>query len=113
MTVVEGTKDPFGGKKRVDSTRQWREQQDRRGSKGDSAVAGRMSQRQKRAHAIGELAGLKGVMPFVRPPNDDPLPDNETSSLYEPNNLTGTPPGKTKAGAMMTSFSVPTDGEWQ
>lgn len=108
VTVVEGTKDPFGGKKRVDSTRRSVEQARHQRSKGDSAVAGRMSPRQKRAHAIRKLAGLKGVMPFVRPPNDDPLPDNETSSLYEPNNLIGTPPGKKKAGAMMMAASVPT-----
>lgn len=48
-----------------------------------------------------------GLMPFIRDPNDDPLPDNETSSLYQPNNLVGTPQGKKKPGALTAASAVP------
>src|ERR1051325_11480497 len=83
VRVVEGTKEPFGGKKRIDSRRNAPVAQNRR--------------RPKRAHV---------VTPFMRDPNDDPLPDNETSSLYQPNNLIGTPPGKTKPGALSAAASI-------
>lgn len=43
-----------------------------------------------------------------RPPTEDPLPDDETPSLYEPGNLVGSPPGKTKPGAK--SLAVATNG---
>ncbi|HET7287045.1 MAG TPA: hypothetical protein VFI71_06225, partial [Pyrinomonadaceae bacterium] len=46
------------------------------------------------------------MMPFIRDPNDDPLPDNETSSLYQPNNLIGTPPGKKKPGALSAASTI-------
>ena len=88
VRVVEGTKEPFGGKKRIDSKR------------SSGTVAQNRSRRQRRAHTTS-------VMPFIRDPNDDPLPDNETSSLYQPNNLIGTPPGKKKPGALSAASSVP------
>lgn len=108
VTVVEGTKDPFGGKKRVDSTRRPQEQAHYQKSQTGSVIPPNLNLRQKRAHAVRNVAGLKGVMPFVRDPNDDPLPDNETSSLYEPNNQVGTPLGKKRAGAMTMASSLPT-----
>src|ERR1051325_7925672 len=83
VRVVEGTKEPFGGKKIIDSRRNAPVAQNRR--------------RPKRAHV---------VTPFMRDPNDDPLPDNETSSLYQPNNLIGTPPGKKKPGALSAAASI-------
>lgn len=86
VRVVEGTKEPFGGKKRVDSKRSTQQ-----------ALAKNPGLRQKRAHS---------VMPFMRDPNDDPLPDNETSSLYQPNNLIGTPPGKKKPGALSAASTI-------
>jgi hypothetical protein len=43
----------------------------------------------------------------MRDPNDDPLPDNETTSLYQPGNLIGTPPGKKKPGALSAASAVP------
>ena len=88
VRVVEGTKEPFGGKKRFDSKR------------SPGTVAQNRSRRQKRAHPAR-------AVPFIRDPNDDPLPDNETSSLYQPNNLIGTPPGKKKPGALSAASSVP------
>lgn len=109
VKVVEGTKEPFGGKKRVDSTRSSQQQARRQwtGLDDHTVIAQRMTPKQKRSHAIARLSGLRGVMPFIRPPNDDPLPDNETSSLYQTNNLIGTPPGKKKPGAMTAASSLP------
>jgi RHS repeat-associated protein len=89
VRVVEGTKEPFGGKKRIDSKRSVQQQ----------ALAKNRSRRQRRAHTTN-------VMPFMRDPNDDPLPDNETSSLYQPNNLIGTPPGKKKPGALSAASTI-------
>ena len=108
VKVVEGTKEPFGGKKRVDSTRKEQLQAiNVTGANLSTAVAQKMAPGRKRAHAIGKLASPAGMMPFLRDPNDDPLPDNETTSLYEPNNLTGTPPGKTKQVPMKATSAVP------
>ncbi|HEY9402809.1 MAG TPA: BPSL0067 family protein [Pyrinomonadaceae bacterium] len=36
---------------------------------------------------------------FLRAPEDDPLPDGDTETLYHPANEVGTPPGKTEPGA--------------
>lgn len=105
VTVVEGTSEPFGGKKRVDSTRRPQQQALlRQKSKTTKRSAGGESKslRQQRAHAK-----LAGVMPFIREPNDDPLPDDETVSLYQTNNLIGSPPGKMRAGAQSAGSSLP------
>ena len=109
VTVVDGTKEPFGGKKRVDSKRGSQQQGVRHGTRlnANTAVAQKISRQQRRAHANSKLAGVPGVMPFIRDPNDDPLPDNETSSLYLTNNLIGTPPGKKKPGALTAASSLP------
>lgn len=92
VRVVEGTKEPFGGKKRIDSKRN--------AQQGLGIIAQNRRRRSKRAHTTA-------VVPFMRDPNDDPLPDNETSSLYQPNNLIGTPPGKKKPGALSAASSIP------
>ena len=108
VTVAEGTKEPFGGKKRVDSKRD-----SNQGAVGiigrptGTSVAQDRSSRRKRAHAVGKLASLRNMVPFIRDPNVDPLPDNETSSLYQPNNLIGNPPGKKKPGALSAASAVP------
>lgn len=108
VTVIEGTKELFGGKKRVDSTRSSQQQGVRQGTRlnRNTVLAQKLTPQQKRAHAIRKFAGLPGVVPFIRDPNDDPLPDNETSSLYQTNNLIGTPPGKKKPGALTAASSV-------
>lgn len=103
VKVVDGTKEPFGGKKKRDSMRESRQGMARH----NNNLIAQGSPKQKRAHAISRLANLPGVMPFIRDPNDDPLPDNETSSLYQPNNLIGLPPGKTKPGAPIVAPTVP------
>jgi hypothetical protein len=40
---------------------------------------------------------------FLRDPNDDPLPDNETLSLYKRVNTVGSPPGRKRAGVAILS----------
>jgi hypothetical protein len=35
----------------------------------------------------------------MRPVDEDPLPDGETGSLYQPGNATGSPPGRTTPGS--------------
>ena len=90
VRVVEGTREPFGGKKRIDS---------RRTAQPQGNVAQNRNRRARRAHTAA-------VVPFMRDPNDDPLPDNETSSLYQPNNLIGTPRGKKKPGALSAASSI-------
>lgn len=108
VTVAEGTKEPFGGKKRIDSKRD--SNQETAGfirSPIGTSVAQHWSSRKKRAHAINKLAMLPSALPFIRDPNVDPLPDNETSSLYQPNNLIGNPPGKKKPGALSAASAVP------
>ncbi len=103
VTVGEGTKERFGGKKKVDSTRTRAA-----AARSDGALAAqKVNPKRQHAHAIGGLIKTGGVMPFIRDPNDDPLPDTETSSLYQPNNLIGTPPGKKKPGAMTAASAVP------
>jgi YD repeat-containing protein len=103
VVVVEGAKEAFGGKKKVDSTRTSLAA----ASNTNGLVAQKTRPNRKRAHAIGKLAGTGSVLPFIRDPSDDPLPDNETSSLYQPDNLIGTPPGKKKPGALTAASAVP------
>jgi hypothetical protein len=105
VRVIEGTKEPFGGKKRVDSTRDPKQEALGNASRNTVNAVAESRNRRKRAHAKGRLSPLS-VMPFIRDPNDDPLPDNETSSLYQTNNLIGAPPGKTKPGALSEASSV-------
>ena len=104
VTVVEGTNEKFGGKKKTDSTRR----QGQAALRSDRNLLAQNSNRKRqRSHAIASLSGLRGVMPFMRDPNDDPLPDNESSSLYQSNNLIGAPPGKKKAAALSAASAVP------
>jgi RHS repeat-associated protein len=101
VTVVEGTSEPYGGKKKTDSTRSVVEEA---AASSRTASPRESVSRRKRAHA-GKL-NRAGVMPFIRNPNEDPLPDSETSSIYQPNNLIGAPPGKKKPGALSASSVV-------
>ncbi len=42
----------------------------------------------------------------LRPPEEDPLPDDETNSLYQADNAVGSPPGKRKAGALTPAVAT-------
>jgi RHS repeat-associated protein len=46
-----------------------------------------------------EMIAASMVPTPIRPPEEDPLPDSETGSLYDVSNATGSPPGKRKLGA--------------
>ena len=108
VTVVSGKKEKFGGKKKVDSTREKKELA--AVPNDNTKFLSNTKTRRNRAHAARVRpapASAAAVMPpFIRDPNDDPLPDNETSSLYEPNNLIGAPPGKTKPGALTAASAI-------
>ena len=109
VTVVEGSNHRFGGKKTTDSTRAQSVAVDNSGEpKNNSLVAKRINAKRKRAHAATVNKISTSVPLFIRDPNDDPLPDNETSSLYQPANLIGTPPGKKKPGALTAGSAIGT-----
>ena len=42
----------------------------------------------------------------LRDPNEDPLPDDETGSLYQPANNVGAPPGRTRPGGLTPSVGA-------
>lgn len=100
VTVVRSSKE-FGGKKTKDSTRP--EPGVGLRTNETSNTAGR-SARQKRAHA--NSSPKRPGFFFIRDPSEDPLPDNETSSLYQPSNLVGTTPGKKKPGASAMGSAI-------
>lgn len=90
VIVSKGGDEPFGKKKR-DSTRDPRRvSQYPAGARNESAS--QLATKRKRHHAASQFM-------FLRDPNDDPLPDNETLSLFKPVNTVGAPPGKKRGGA--------------
>lgn len=110
VTVSEGRNEPYGGKKRIDSTRRSRQQAllATKSSNQRELTASSKRGRTKRAHGISRAKPRVSLIPFIRNPNDDPLPDDETSSLYQTNNLIGAPPGKTRPGALTAASSIST-----
>lgn len=115
ITVIAGAKEGFG-KKKESSTRSGRRGQNSK-PRNDRPVAVNATTTSKRHHS-GEffprgsrtVANSVPAIPVMpqRPPNEDPLPDDETDSLYLGSNAVGSPPGKTKLGARM--LAVATDG---
>jgi len=105
VTVVSAaTNENFGGKKKVDSTRKEGQATNRTDT---SQLPQQSGGKLQRAHATTKR--IPGVIAFIRPPNDDPSPDNETTSLYSANNVIGAPMGKKKPGAMTMASAVPTN----
>jgi RHS repeat-associated protein len=106
VTVVEVTRERFGGRKK-DTVRQ-RVGAARRGGDGARVIKAAwspddMPSGSSRGEAPSAAAGLirpRGVALFLRPPEEDPLPDNETGSMYSPSNSVGSPPGRTTPGAV-------------
>jgi RHS repeat-associated protein len=99
VVVVKGGDEPFG-KKKADSVRNnLPVRQYPAGSVNDAAS--RIASRGKGRHHSAKQRILSAASPymFLRDPNDDPLPDNETTSLYKPINIVGAPPGRTRGGA--------------
>ena len=103
VTVVEGSNEKFGGKKKVNSRRKVRSTASNPLKTNGGEIAAQKSKRKsKRAHATSSLAARtsNAAMPiFLRDPLDDPLPDDETPSLFNPTNGVGSPPGRTTTGA--------------
>jgi RHS repeat-associated protein len=107
VTVVQAQEE-FGGKKKQDSTRgaaqvglKFRELNAPRRIENSKTVAriARVKRHHEHASRKTSFGLLSAAMP-LRPPNEDPLPDNETNSLYQASNIVGSPLGKTKPGAM-------------
>jgi RHS repeat-associated protein len=109
VTVVEATtNERFGGKKHEDSSRSAARSVGANAT-GESKklVARNGKQKRKLAHSGATSLWRSAPVP-MRDPNDDPLPDTETSSLYQPGNLIGNPKGKKKPGAVTIASAVMT-----
>lgn len=95
VIVTNGNGDRFGGKKRQDSVRS-----NRRGAleQQKSTRENVVAQNSRRHHPLDPATTAVSPVP-MRDPNDDPLPDNESNSLYQPANAIGSPPGRQRARA--------------
>jgi hypothetical protein len=112
VTVIEGTKEKFGGKKKANSRRPGK----RAGGNPSNTAVAQVVRRpgRKRQHAqVGRSTVearfnslLGATLPMLRDPMEDPLPDDETGSLYTPANSVGSPPGRTKPGGLTPSVGV-------
>lgn len=98
VTVVEGSGEKFGGKKKENSRRPSSSAVNNADNAGGAKFA-RKADRKKRAHASRVNVGAAAPA-FLRPINDDPLPDDETPTLFTPNNGVGNPPGRTTPGTL-------------
>lgn len=108
VTVVESDLDDSGGRKK-EGVKQAQKKAGRNAPQ-QSPLASASKSREKRQHSQraveadredrGSMSSPSFIEPFVpMPPTDDPLPDDQTSSLYLASNAVGSPPGKTVAGA--------------
>ena len=102
VRVIEGDRDEFGGRKKQDSTTP-RNATSNTSSQASGVVASKSGKKRQHPLRIGRSAIVKASSPEpMMPqhgPNDDPLPDNQTPSLYQASNSVGSPPGKTVPGA--------------
>lgn len=117
--TVLASQEEFGGKKKQDSTRasiqinqSFRnigvEQQS---NSGPLMRNGRIKRQHSKNIIHPAHANLRNARSFaallpLRNPNDDPLPDNETSSLYQAWNAVGFPSGKTRRGALTPALAT-------
>lgn len=99
VIVIKGDGEPFG-KKKLDSTRNPLRVSQHPAGAGNDATS-RIASRGKRRHHSANQGTLSAASSFMilRDPNDDPLPDNETLSLFKAVNTVGSPPGKRRGGA--------------
>lgn len=106
VTVVAGDGEKFG-KKKQDSTRGERRKSEMSTKPdSDNVLARNVVSNGKRHHAskrsakriATRAAGISPPVP-LQDPNADPLPDNETFSLYQIANVVGSPPGRSRPGA--------------
>jgi RHS repeat-associated protein len=95
VTVVAGA-GKFGGTKR-DSVRAV--SSIRKDSKETNLAARLITTPQKGSARRAHFTSSPPAPLPLRPANEDPLPDGETGSLYQPGNTVGSPPGRTTPGA--------------
>jgi RHS repeat-associated protein len=111
VVVVDGTKENFGGKKKQDSTRAGRKGASNVSVPNSGSSVSQNGDDGRRHHARKTDAAMMATAPPLpmRDPSDDPLPDNETNSLYQAANAVGTPPGRKRAGAVTPSVIASTE----
>jgi len=115
VTVNEGTREPFGGKKKENSHRS---RIQARAMTTPAAVATLSRKLATKRHHSSASPATPEKQPLnarrfmalplspLRDPIDDPLPDDETGSLYQPANSVGAPPGKTRPGGLMPAVAT-------
>lgn len=100
VVTASKTQKEFGGKKSENSSRGKEKIASLRRPRPTKRNA---SQSQLKHHESHSTKSLIVPQPL---PTEDPLPDDETNSLYESTNLVGSPPGKTKPGATTASVAA-------
>lgn len=114
VNVVPRTGGPFGGKKPT-STRSETGAGSFAPQHKDSSFE--LALHRKRASKVSKSGADAGkeMMTFtpkpLRSPDDDPLPDTETKSLYTPVNKVGHPKGRTEMSAMTVAAATSNSGE--
>jgi RHS repeat-associated protein len=115
VTVIEGVREKFGGKKKENSKRQRPRSSRNMSDFGNlNAVANFESNKlkggERKRHAAhaqfrARRSWLQPIIP-LRDQMDDPLPDDETPSLYSAANSVGSPPGKKTPGALTAAAAI-------
>jgi RHS repeat-associated protein len=114
VTVIAGTNEKFGGKKKENSRRHGNRAGENTSNTAVAQVVRRPEQKRQHAQPVHSAyqtrfnSLLGATLPMSRDPMDDPLPDDETGSLYTPANSVGSPPGKKTPGALAAATA--TDG---
>jgi len=97
VTVTEATKDGFGGKKQSSTRRKADDKKSFNQQSSPNSLAATDRVDQRRHHAGSAPPPVSAP---TRIPTDDPLPDDESNSLYAASNGVGSPPGTKKPGAV-------------
>jgi RHS repeat-associated protein len=113
VSVIEGSREKFGGKKKENSRRPRRQAGRSTPAGAITNVARTFDNKKQHASSFSHPAGKRplntraprALLP-LRDPNEDPLPDDETGSLYQPANSVGAPPGKTRPGGFTPSVAA-------
>lgn len=102
VTVVEATKDPLGGRKQTSTRSKTTGKQNFDQLQRNTPTTEGDRTYDKRHH-------VRHIIPtaFLPLPSVDPLPDDESGSLYGPGNGVGSPPGTTKPGGKLPPVAIP------
>ncbi len=111
VTVIRGTLEEFGGKKKQNTKRLHVQTGKNSSNNNVIGIAQKAGARRQHASGVRGNARLARAAAIALPspccdPNNDPLPDNETNSLYQPSNAVGSPPGKRKPGALTRAIAT-------